>query len=113
MNDWKNALQQLKDSGSLPEASEETQQSATEKESAYPSSHRGKLHIAVEKKGRGGKTATIVYDFNGTADELQVLAKTLRQRLGTGGSARDGEILLQGDRKEAVTEMLRSLGYKV
>lgn len=107
--DWKDTLHQLQASGNVPEATGETPAEAPEDRPA----HKGKLHISVEKKGRGGKTATIVYGFTGSDGELQTLARTLRQRLGTGGSARGGEILLQGDRRDDAAVQLRNLGYKV
>lgn len=108
--DWKEQLQQLKAEGSLPPGEETPTPSAD-----IPAviKHKGKLHIAVEKKGRGGKTATIIYGFNGTDDELQQLASALRHSIGTGGSARGGEILLQGDCSRKVTDVLRAKGYKV
>lgn len=53
-----------------------------------------------------------VEGFEGSDDALESLAKTLKQKLGTGGSTRDGEILIQGNRKNDVTNILRSLGYK-
>lgn len=109
--DWKAKLQQIQDSGSLPEG--DITPTASEEVAKPTSQHKGKLHISVEKKGRGGKTATIIYDFNGSDDELRKLGKELRHRLGTGGAARGGEILLQGDCRQKAIDVLRSLGYKV
>lgn len=110
--DWKETLARIKaTSTSEPDNNEQPEvPRATEKEIQK---HTGLLHIAIEKKGRGGKTATIIYGFNGDDEELQRLAKTLRQRLGTGGSARSGEILLQGNRKDDVIKLLDELGYKI
>lgn len=110
MMDWKDTLKNLQTSGTLPEGPETLLETPAEEK---PQTHKGKLHIAIEKKGRGGKTATIIYGFNGSDEELQELASTLRHRLGTGGSARGGEILLQGDRRQQTAELLRSLGYKI
>ena len=107
MTDWKDALKNLQASGTIPV--DDTPEPAPQQPERKP---KGKLHIAVEKKGRGGKTATIVYGFTGTEAELQALASQLRKRLGTGGSARGGEILLQGDRREETARALRELGYK-
>ena len=107
--DWKDTLQALQSSGTLPAGTDPVEA----EEKAEVSRRLYKLNIAVEKKGRGGKTATIVYGFEGSDDELQALARMLRQRLGTGGSARGGEILLQGDRKTEAAEILRAEGYKV
>lgn len=110
--DWKDTLKNLKESGSLPQV----HSSADENENALPRTaeikHKGKLHIALERKGRAGKTATIIYGFNGSDEELKTLAKTLRHRLGTGGSARGAEILLQGDCRSQLQQILAELGYK-
>ena len=81
MMDWKDTLKNLQTSGTLPEGPETLLETPAEEK---PQTHKGKLHIAIEKKGRGGKTATIIYGFNGSDEELQELASTLRHRLGTG-----------------------------
>lgn len=107
--DWKDALSSLKDSADLrPDDSP-----APETELPEKPRQRGKLAISVERKGRGGKTATIVSGFDIPDDEVARVAADLKKRLGTGGSARGGEILIQGERREAVAEALRTLGYKV
>ncbi len=69
--------------------------------------------MLIEKKGRGGKTATIVEGFEISDDEIDEIARTLRKRLGTGGSARGGEILIQGDRKADVMRLLKEMGFKL
>lgn len=69
------------------------------------------LRVGIERKGRGGKTATLVKGFVGTDDDLQALAKQLKTRCGTGGSAKDGEIIIQGELKEKIVAILQSLGY--
>lgn len=71
------------------------------------------LHVIVERKGRAGKTATIITDFTMPDEELQQLARELKTALGTGGSVRGNEILIQGDRKARVVELLRGFGHKV
>ena len=75
MMDWKDTLKNLQTSGTLPEGPETLSETPAEEK---PQTHKGKLHIAIEKKGRGGKTATIIYGFNGSDEELQELASTLR-----------------------------------
>ena len=107
--DWKDALSQLKDSGNIPV---DNTPDPLPEEQNHDAPQKTPLRILIDRKGRKGKTATIVEGFTGSDDQLQLLAKTLKQRLGTGGSARDGEILIQGDRKENVAEILQSLGYK-
>ena len=71
-----------------------------------------RLDIILEKKGRAGKQATIITGFRGSDEELLELASVLKRRLATGGSARGGEILIQGDRRQDVLSALTSLGYK-
>lgn len=107
-SDWKDALNALKNSGDIPV--DDTPDTVAEPEKKEV--QKTPLHVLIDKKGRKGKTATIIEGFNCTDDELQEIARILKQRLGTGGSAREGEILIQGDRKNEVTDILKSLGYK-
>lgn len=106
--DWKDALGALKDSGNIPvdDTPDPEPQTQTETRQKTP------LHVLIDRKGRKGKTATIIEGFTGSDEALMQLAKTLKQRLGTGGSARDCEILIQGDRKSDVISILQSLGFK-
>lgn len=69
--------------------------------------------LFYERKGRGGKEATIIAGFDVDDIELAEIASTIKKRLGAGGSARDGEILVQGDRREALRQLLPKLGFKV
>lgn len=68
--------------------------------------------IRREKKGRGGKEVTVIYDLQLAAKDMKALAKTLKQRCGTGGTIKDGNIEIQGDQREAVAAELERLGYK-
>lgn len=108
-NDWQSALGALLDSGNLPEGKTTSQDSA-EKESKPV---RDKLVISYERKGRAGKEATIISGFTLPHEEVAAIASTLKSKLGTGGSARGGEILIQGDRRDKVKELLRGMGYKL
>ena len=104
---WQDSLKSLLDSGNLPEGDDvEIIKEDLLKQTS-------KLQIAIEKKGRGGKVATIISGFTIDSNELESLATTLKSKLGTGGSARGGEILIQGERREDVRKLLKSLGYKI
>ncbi len=70
-------------------------------------------HIRREKKGRGGKTVTVVYNLRLAPDDLKALGKQLRQACGTGGTVKDGAIEIQGDHRDKVTEALQQAGYRV
>ena len=70
-----------------------------------------KLRVSIEKNHRGGKTVTLVKNFVGCDDDLKELARLLKTRCGVGGSAKDGEIIIQGDFKPRVIEILKQEGY--
>ncbi|MBE7441959.1 MAG: translation initiation factor [Flavobacteriales bacterium] len=69
------------------------------------------LKVSIDRKQRKGKSVTIVSGFIGNDDDLTDLAKTLKTRCGVGGNAKDGEILIQGELKDKVFDLLISLGY--
>ena len=70
------------------------------------------LRVMLDKKGRGGKQATLVTGFVGTEEDLKNLSKMLKAKCGTGGSAKEGEIIVQGDFRDKVMEVLLKEGYK-
>lgn len=70
-----------------------------------------RLRISMERTGRGGKTVSIVRGFVGTDADLQALARLLKQRCGVGGAAKEGEIIIQGDHRLRLIEMLKAEGY--
>ena len=70
-----------------------------------------RLRVRMEKNGRGGKTVTIVAGFVGSEADLKELGKWLKGRLGVGGSAKDGEVIVQGDFKQRVIDLLKTDGY--
>lgn len=69
------------------------------------------LRIRLETKHRGGKTVTLITGFIGTDADLQTLGRSLKNACGTGGSAKDGEIIIQGDHRETVLPWLLKAGY--
>ena len=78
---------------------------------AQPPPAEQNLRVRLESKQRAGKTVTLVTGFVGTTADLAALAKQLKGHCGTGGSARDGEILIQGDQREKVMQWLAKCGY--
>ncbi|MEY3399323.1 MAG: hypothetical protein RL220_1917 [Bacteroidota bacterium] len=70
------------------------------------------LRIWLEKNHRGGKTACVIKGFVGTAHDLDELGRTLKSKCGTGGSAKDGEIIIQGDHRDKILGILVAMGYK-
>lgn len=72
---------------------------------------RQRLRVRMERAGRKGKTVTLVEGFAGSEDDLKTLGKWLKTRLGTGGTAKDGEIVIQGDVRTKIVELLRAEGY--
>ena len=70
-----------------------------------------KLTVYIDRRNRGGKQVTVVKGFIGSEEDLSELGRRLKSRCGTGGSVKDGEILIQGDCRDKVTTVLTSLGY--
>jgi translation initiation factor 1 len=68
--------------------------------------------IRREKKGRGGKTVTVIKDLQLTPEDMKALAKQLKKSVGAGGAVKDGAIEIQGDNRDAVAARLQQLGYK-
>lgn len=110
--DWKDQLKAFAESdpaldpASIPAVNAE--EPATEAKA--PRHHLGrKLSFFTERKGRKGKTATIIAGFECDDDTLRETLKTLQRQLGTGGSARGGEILLQGEWAEQARAILEKI----
>lgn len=69
------------------------------------------LRLNMERAGRGGKTATLVKGFVGSEADLNALCKLLKQKCGVGGAAKEGEIIIQGDHRQRLLEILKKEGY--
>lgn len=72
---------------------------------------RQRLRVRLETKHRGGKAVTLVEGFTGTEEDLELLGKNLKNFCGTGGSVKEGEIIIQGDQREKVVQWLTKNGY--
>jgi translation initiation factor 1 len=70
------------------------------------------LKVMLDKSQRAGKAVTLVKGFVGTTDDLEVLGKILKTKCGVGGSVKDGEIIIQGEARTKVIDILIKLGYK-
>lgn len=71
------------------------------------------LRVMLETKHRAGKAVTLVYGFKGSNTHLEELGRKLKSFCGTGGSVKDGEIIVQGDHREKVLQWLHKNGYKM
>jgi translation initiation factor 1 len=84
---------------------------AAEDEVETLSMSKQKLRVSIEKKGRGGKTVTLVKGFVGKDEDLKALAKSLKTKCGVGGAVKDNEIVIQGDLRDKVVSLLKTFGY--
>jgi translation initiation factor 1 len=106
-NDWKARLGMVY---STDPDYKYTEAEATRVETPHPS--KQDLRVWLDRKHRAGKQATIVRGFAGADDDLQALARELKAKCGVGGSAKEGEIIIQGDHRDRVVELLVKAGYK-
>lgn len=107
-NDWKDRLGTIYSTN--PNFQYETN-AESESETLLPKQQN--LRVQLDKKKRAGKSVTLVSGFIGTDEDLKALAKILKTKCGVGGSAKDGEILIQGDFCNKVIEILKSENYRV
>lgn len=106
MSDWKDRLNVVFSTNPDFEYSHEDE---IEDETLEPAKQM--LRIELDKRNRKGKSVTLITGFVGTNEDLQTLEKLLKVKCGVGGSSRDGEILLQGDFRKKVLELLQKEGY--
>lgn len=106
-NDWKDRLNVVFSTN--PNFQYETEE---EEEQELLPKNQQKLRVKLDRKNRGGKTVTLVTGFVGPEEDLKALGKLLKAKLGVGGSAKDGEIIIQGEFKERVIDILLKEGYK-
>lgn len=106
-NDWKQRLGVVYSTN--PDFKYE-QESVTEEETLAP--EKQKLTVSIDRRCRAGKQVTLVSGFVGSESDLKELGKTLKVKCGVGGTAKDGEITIQGDLRDKVTALLCSMGYR-
>ena len=90
----------------------EYQYDETEEQATLPPSKQD-LRVMLDRKNRGGKSVTLVTGFVGTHDDLSALAREMKSKCGVGGSAKDGEIIVQGDFRDRIMQLLQEKGYRV
>ena len=111
--DWKEALGKafnmpVPDDNNSPSEAQDQEP----KGDALQQQGKTRIDIILERKGRAGKQATIVTGFVGDDEALKAVASRIKSSLGVGGSARCGEILIQGDFRQRVLDQLLSMGFK-
>lgn len=87
--------------------------SAEEEQSEKLPPSKQDLRVMVDKKHRGGKVVTLIKGFIGSEEDLKELGKLLKNRIGVGGSVKDGEIIIQGSFADRVIQILLDAGYRV
>ena len=105
-NDWKDRLNIVYSTN--PDYGDEKEEDQ-EQDTLLAAQQR--LRVQLDRKNRGGKVVTLVTGFVGTDNDLKELGKLLKSKCGVGGSAKDGEIIVQGDFKQKVLELLKKEGY--
>ena len=105
-NDWKSRLGVVYSTN--PDF-QYTTEASEEQETLAPGKQR--LIVRIDRRQRAGKQVTLVEGFVGKQEDLATLAKTLKTKCGVGGTAKDGEITIQGDLRDKVVALLQSMGY--
>lgn len=105
--DWKSRLGVVYSTD--PDYQYKTAQEASEPDTLPPQKQR--LIVRIDRRQRAGKQVTLIEGFVGGSADLAALAKTLKTRCGVGGTAKDGEITIQGDLRDKVVALLTGMGY--
>ncbi|MCR4824502.1 MAG: translation initiation factor [Bacteroidales bacterium] len=105
--DWKNRLGVVYSTN--PDYQYQTAAEEPEADTLPPQKQR--LTVRIDRRQRAGKQVTLVEGFVGRADDLAALAKTLKTKCGVGGTAKDGEITIQGDLRDKLVTLLTGMGY--
>jgi translation initiation factor 1 len=105
-NDWKSRLGVVYSTN--PDFQYQTE--ATQEADTLPP-EKQRLIVGIDRRNRGGKQVTLVSGFVGKADDLKELGRALKTKLGVGGSAKEGEITIQGDFRDKVVSILQAMGY--
>ena len=105
-NDWKERLNVVYSTN--PDYNYEMEDD--EEQTTLPAAQQ-RLRVQLDRKNRGGKVVTLITGFVGTDSDMKELGKLLKSKCGVGGSAKDGEIIVQGDFKRKVLELLKKEGY--
>jgi translation initiation factor 1 len=107
-NDWKKRLGMVYSTN--PDYEFET---GEDQEETTLSPNQQRLYVSLDKKNRKGKKVTLVEGFKGSAEDLKLLAKELKSKCGVGGSVGQGHILIQGDFRDRILDLLKERGYQV
>ncbi len=105
-NDWKDRLNIVYSTN--PDYNYEAEDN---EETETPEPAKQNLRVQLDRKNRGGKVVTLITGFTGSEEDLKELGKLLKTKCGVGGSAKDGEIIVQGDFKQKILELLIKEGY--
>lgn len=106
-NDWKSRLGVVFSTNQ--DFSYEKEDDSDNLEKIDPAKQR--LIVSIDRKRRAGKQVTLIAGFSGDEKDISALAKLLKQKCGVGGSAKDDEIIIQGDFRDRIVEILIQLGY--